>query len=120
RAAPFTVYSAVPADENLPAVEVWLNESCDVVDFVAFGHWHGHFEGAADEEENIRRAFRVANGLSKGRLHVIDQFTLHGKFFGSELHKGGVQLPRRLENADYAERLVFGKRPERISLPNAG
>jgi hypothetical protein len=119
RAPPWTVYSAIPKTKGLPPVEVWMDKASELVDFVSFGGWHGHFEGAADEDENILRAFHVARDILKGRLHVIDQFTRNGKEVGSDLQKRGEPLPCRLRNADYAERLVFGKLPERLTLPSA-
>jgi hypothetical protein len=118
RKAPrIAVFSALPDQRNLPAVDIYFNDECDVVDIVSFGHWHGHYDTAGDEEKNTRNAFRSARELVKRKVQIINQFTRNGKYLGSDGHRPGDALPSRLHNAEYAERLVFGLPIQRITLP---
>jgi hypothetical protein len=117
RSAPMVIFSALPEGGGLSSVDIYFNESCDVVDIVSFGHWHGHYDTAGDEDENIRHAFTAARELVKGKVHIIEQYTRNGKYLSSEGHRPGQPLPRSLRNAEYAERLAFGKPPQRLVLP---
>lgn len=116
RSPAFVIFSAVPEGDGLPSVDIYFNAPCDVVDIVSFGHWHGHYD-TAGEDENIRRAFAAARELVKGKVEIIEQYTRNGKYLGSDGHRPGQPLPRRLKNAEYAERLAFGRPRQRVVLP---
>ena len=113
----FVIFSALPEEEELSSVDLYFNEAFDTVDIVSFGHWHGHFDTAVDENENIRRAFKSARELILRRVHIIEQYTRVGKYLGSDGYRPGQPLPLLLRNAEYAQRLVFGKKPQRLTLP---
>lgn len=81
----YTIFSAVPEDETQLQIDMYFNESCDVVELVSFGPWHGHFDSAEDEEDNIRNAFRAVRSLIHREETLVEQHDESGRYRGSEL-----------------------------------
>src|SRR4051812_9757801 len=74
---------ATPRQDVLDSVYIYLDENWEIVDCVAFAHWHGHFEGAADEEQNTRKAFQMARALVHRKRCIIEEYDANGRCLGS-------------------------------------
>jgi hypothetical protein len=105
------IFSALPEDARQWTVDLYFNDTCDVVDIVSFGHWHAHCDTAENEEENITRAIATARSLVHRETCVLDECGAEGRYLGSSI-VDPTGLPETIsKDAQFLRRVVFGQAP---------